>query len=121
MITTRILVSLLLVGALACTADKRQRYFPDTCQLHNVPVEEVIVPLGYGELRPPTEAYKEAYRTEFPNATLRASGGCVVGPKQMLYKRARVYACPLCNAAEKEWLKINEQYEPPDHTSDSTD
>jgi len=78
------------------------------CQVHRVPLEKEVVQLGYG--RPPrlSDEYVEAERRSFPHSVLYANGGCAINP---FYRRAKVWLCPKCNAAEQEWLETHFKYQ----------
>ena len=77
------------------------------CEIHQVPLETNIVPLGYGLPPPVSDEYLEASQTQFPHSKLSANGGCVPNP---FFRWAKVRACPKCNAAEQEWLKTHQKY-----------
>jgi len=118
--TSRKMKLRLLVGALlimtvvgpgsGCVRNWVKREPQRTCQVHGIPLVKKVVPLGYGLPPRPSEEYLQARKTSFPNSMLDANGGCVVNP---FYRRARVWLCPECNAAESEWLKdhVEFQYE----------
>ena len=90
---------------------------PKRCRVHRVPLEVVVVPLGYGLPPRLSEVYLKATKKQFPNARLAINGGCMPNP---FYKRAKVWACAMCNAAEESWLENNPMYrfqeeDAPDH------
>jgi hypothetical protein len=68
------------------------------CEVHNIPLQEDVVPIRYGLIRP-TAAEIEACRKLFPHAASWYQGGCVVKKAT----GARVSFCPKCRKAEAAW------------------
>lgn len=68
------------------------------CKVHNIPLQNGVVPIEYGLTRF-TEEDLEAESNLFPHANSTYLGGCVVRDA----KRARVSFCPECRKAEAVW------------------
>jgi hypothetical protein len=103
-------VGLGIIAVVAMTSCIRNitRYQPaDMCEVHHVALQDNIVHLGYGLPAPVSNEYRVAFETQFPHAMLSANGGC---SPNLVFKWARVRACPKCNAAEQEWLKTHYKY-----------
>jgi hypothetical protein len=75
------------------------------CGLHHIPMKLREVPIEYGMLAQSTiEAYCDP---KFPHFREYAAGGCLVGEK----KTTRIYICPACVAACKEYSKAHPEPE----------
>src|SRR5262245_57765580 len=96
-----------VVASLSCVSNIAKHQPMETCDVHHVPLATSVVPLVYGLPPVLSNAYREASAAQFPNSFLYANGGCVV---HSLVRKAKVRACPQCNAAEKEWLKAHKKY-----------
>ena len=105
---------LFTIGLLTCAACNRNAppnrvdvdvSTPDkVCEVHNLPLQEGIVPITYGLIRPTHEEI-EAHRTLFPHAWSTYNHGCVVEEA----KWARVSFCPECRKAESIWKEAQER------------
>ena len=84
------------------------RLLPDSvvplkkCEVHDAVMGMDRVPVEYG-LR---FGEPEAKRRLFPHSNSFIDGGCEVRNK----KRSTVLFCPLCRAAESEWVRLNGKY-----------
>ena len=74
------------------------------CEVHNIPLQEGVVPITYGLIRPTGEE-TEARRKLFPHAWSSYHDGCVVKEA----KWARVSFCPECRKAEIAWKQAEQQ------------
>ena len=73
------------------------------CPAHNRRMRVIRVPIAYGLLAIRRDPSLERRQQEFPFARDYWPGGCVVGP----YTEAKIYICPDCQRAEKEWRKAH--------------
>lgn len=73
------------------------------CEVHNIPLQQGVVPIDYGLSRRTTDEI-EARHKSFPNAHSSYHDGCVVKEA----KWARVSFCPKCREAEAKWKKAQE-------------
>ena len=74
------------------------------CPAHNRKMRVIRVPIAYGLLAiRRSDPSLELRHQEFPFALDYWPGGCVVGP----YTEAKIYICPDCQRAEKEWRKAH--------------
>jgi hypothetical protein len=69
------------------------------CPLHHRPLEEDVVPIGYGRLAIDSD-YRDAEALGFPNARTWYEGGCAVDEPVL----ARVKYCDVCRSKRREWL-----------------
>jgi hypothetical protein len=100
----------LLALCLGCDGDAPPRQAPPgrvdvdvskpggICEVHNVPMQQAVVPIRYGLIRP-TRAEVEARLKLFPHAASSYHAGCVVKEA----KTARVSICPQCRMARTAW------------------
>jgi hypothetical protein len=74
------------------------------CEVHNIPLQEGVVPITYGLIRPTKEEI-EAHQNLLPHAWSSYHDGCVVKEA----KRARVSFCPECRKVEATWREAQER------------
>ena len=95
-----------LVGGLGaaglggCVADYRGPERVGECPVHHVEMVARTVPIRYGEIEHP-EGYLEARRKSFPYGEAWVAGGSAAPARSP--KRARVWMCPECEMAWREW------------------
>ncbi|MEA3187067.1 MAG: hypothetical protein QOD99_897 [Chthoniobacter sp.] len=76
----------------------------NVCPVHNSQMRIVRAPITYGvPLVRPGDPPPDVRSREFPFALEYWPGGCVVGD----YTRAKIYVCPVCQRAEKQWKKTH--------------
>ena len=75
------------------------------CPVHKSEMRIVRAPISYGLHRyyGPHDPSLSVRHREFPFALNYWLGGCVVGD----YTEAKIYICPDCQRAEKEWRKAH--------------
>lgn len=77
------------------------------CPVHHCAMKAVVVPINYGMLLPLDSNPPEPLRQrEFPYARRWWPGGCVSSDTSPAF--AKIYVCPDCGRAEKQWLKACE-------------
>jgi hypothetical protein len=74
------------------------------CEIHNIPLEEDVIPISYGYIELPTAGEIETRQKLFPHAWSSYNGGCVIEEA----KQARVSFCPECRKAEAIWQEGQE-------------
>lgn len=72
------------------------------CGVHNSQFRRGSVPVTYGLVRLPPD-HVEAREVLFPHANSVEYGGCLIGVKELLRKKTRVWYCPECREAEAKW------------------
>jgi hypothetical protein len=79
------------------------------CEVHGVDLEEDTVRIGYGLPAFDLEE-REAEERLFPNAALRAMGGCMVTPDSPKWGRVRY--CEECRRQRRIWEEAHPRKEP---------
>lgn len=69
------------------------------CELHHIPMEIVLVPIGYG-LRVSDREYHNSSLKEFPNAEPSTSAGCVIKPPIKSWEPR----CQICITARNTYI-----------------
>lgn len=102
-----LLLSLVAITVTGCAHNFIDGNEPALCNVHQVPLSEIIVPLEFGLPIRPSDDYLKAKEKLFPNSRLYENGGCTIGLREMLFpnQKAKVLACHVCNQTEEEWLK----------------
>ena len=76
----------------------------NVCPVHKAQMRIARAPIVYGLLMVrPTDPPRDVRSREFPFALDYLAGGCVVGD----YTEAKIYICPDCQHAEKQWRKTH--------------
>ena len=85
------------------TLDARASSDPERCPVHDLPLQEGVVPIYYGLPRVVnmSEAFLDTLATRFPYENAMHEAGDVVILGQ---DHARVRFCPACREAQRAWL-----------------
>ena len=94
---------ILLLILCGCSRDLTKNK-SEICEVHNVQMNKVTVDIEYGKMNYNPELRKEMV-SKFPHSSTFVEGGCVVGWKQW----EKIYQCPKCLEARKEYLDKNPQ------------
>lgn len=77
------------------------------CEVHNISMQKVRVPIAYGFPLPWSEEdkkYFDAKEKLFPHANPgKVEGGCIPSPQ----KEADIYVCPRCEKEREDWVRAN--------------
>ncbi len=108
------LVLIIAASAFGCARDMTADRKPITCEVHGVALRTKVVEFSYG-LQPAPSADELKARRGFPHAVLSWYCGCDVGAcESFLFRRAKVWSCPACDAAEEAWWRTQPYNRQPD-------